>query len=175
VTFKCAYIYVEEKDFNEKIIKISTLNTVIYVFPQVFNKHCSICSNLFHKFAKCDSISFSNNKDKQPSYKKPEHNRINRDNINTIHLNSDIQKKFKHLISNDQTSRIVNLGREKYLQNHNNYQYKPEHLSSPHTHNDSSNIEHDLLLSQEIEELKKTVQLQNKQIKEIKEENVHLK
>jgi hypothetical protein len=40
VTFKCAYVYVEEKDFQEKIVKISTLNTVIYVFPQIINKHC---------------------------------------------------------------------------------------------------------------------------------------
>jgi hypothetical protein len=31
-TFKCAYVYVEEQDFQEKIVKISTLNMTIYEY-----------------------------------------------------------------------------------------------------------------------------------------------
>jgi hypothetical protein len=173
-TFKCAYVYVEENDFQEKIVKIFTLNTIIYIFSQVLNKHCSICGNPSHEFTKCNSIASNNDKEKQPAYRRLEYNKINRANVNTICLNNDIQKKFKHLISNDQMSRIINLEREKYFQNYKNYQPKQEHLPPSHIHNEPINYEYDSL-SQEIEELKKTVQLQSKQIKEIKDENSHLK
>jgi hypothetical protein len=67
-TFKCAYVYVEEQDFQEKIVKITTLNTIIYVFPQVLNKHCSICGNPSHKFTKCNNVTSTPNQDNQPTY-----------------------------------------------------------------------------------------------------------
>jgi hypothetical protein len=173
-TFKCAYVYVEEKDFQEKIVKISTLNTVIYVFPHIINKHCSICGNPSHEFTNCNNITSTNENNKQPSYRQPEHNKINRTKINSIQLDKDIQKKFKHLISNDQSSRIVNLEREQFFQNKKKFHQRQEQTNSFDQHNDKANYEHDAL-SQEIEELKKTVRIQNQQIKEIKEENSQLK
>jgi hypothetical protein len=88
-------------------------------------------------------------------------------------LNSDNQKKFKHLISNDQSSRIVNLEREKFFQNNTKFHHK-EYTAAPNLNNNSNHYEHELL-SKEIEELKKTVRLQSQQIKEIKEENSQLK
>jgi hypothetical protein len=173
-TFKCAYVYVEEKDFQEKIVKISTLNTIIYVFPQIINKHCSICGNPSHEFTKCNNITSTNENNKQPSYRRPEHNKINRTKVNSIQLDKDIQKKFKHLISNDQSSRIVNLEREQFFQNRKNFHQRQEQINSFDQHNDKSTHEYDIL-SQELEELKKTVKIQNQQIKEIKEENAQLK
>jgi hypothetical protein len=62
-TFKCAYVYVKEQDFQEKIIKISTLNTIIYVFPQILNKHCSICGNPSHEFTNCNTITPTTSQD----------------------------------------------------------------------------------------------------------------
>jgi septal ring factor EnvC (AmiA/AmiB activator) len=88
-------------------------------------------------------------------------------------LNNDIQKKFKHLISNDQSSRIVNLEREKFFYNNTKF-HKKENIATPNLNDTSNNHEHELL-SKEIEELKKTVRSQSQQIKEIKEENSHLK
>jgi hypothetical protein len=172
-TFKCAYVYVEEQDFQEKIVKISTLNTTIFVFPQILNKHCSICGNPSHEFTNCNTISPSSNQEKQPIYRKPEHNKINRTNINSIRLNNDIQKKFKHLISNDNSSKIVNLEREKFFQRTMNSN-KKDNTITPNLNDDSNPYEYELL-AKEIEELKKTVKSQSQQIKEIKEENSQLK
>jgi hypothetical protein len=172
-TFKCAYVYVEEQDFQEKIVKISTLDTTIYVFPQILNKHCSICGNPSHEFTNCNTITPTNNQDNRPTYRKPEHNKINRTNINSIRLNNDIQKKFKHLISNDNSSKIVNLEREKFFQHNAGFQRKGN-ITTPNLNDNSNQYEYELL-SKEIEELKKTVRLQSQQIKEIKEENTQLK
>jgi hypothetical protein len=172
-TFKCAYVYIEEQDFQEKIVKITTLNTIIYVFPQVLNKHCSICGNPSHEFTKCNNVTSTYNQDNRPTYRRPEQNKINRTNINSIRLNNDIQKKFKHLISNDQSSRIVNIEREKFFQNNNKFHQK-ENTSTSNLNNNLIDYNHELL-SNKIEELKKTVRLQSQQIKEIKEENSQLK
>jgi methyl-accepting chemotaxis protein len=111
--------------------------------------------------------------DNRPIYRKPEHNKINRTNVNSICLNNDIQKKFKHLISNDHSSRIVNLEREKFFQRNTKFHQK-ENTAASNLNDVSNHYEHELL-SKEIEELKKTVRLQSQQIKEIKEENSQLK
>jgi septal ring factor EnvC (AmiA/AmiB activator) len=67
----------------------------------------------------------------------------------------------------------VNIEREKFFQNNNKFHQK-ENTSTSNLNNNSTDYNHELL-SNEIEELKKTVRLQSQQIKAIKEENSQLK
>ncbi|GBB96055.1 hypothetical protein RclHR1_26730002 [Rhizophagus clarus] len=106
-SFKTAYAYMPKSKFINNYTKFNVFNTTIYVFPSTHNKSCTICGNPSHEYQTCDRKSNNNSSQSRP-FKKFF---INRNSNNKISLNSDITKKFKHLL----TGNFTTLNNEKLL------------------------------------------------------------
>ncbi|GBB91440.1 hypothetical protein RclHR1_18750002 [Rhizophagus clarus] len=99
-SFKIAYAYIPKSKFINNYTKFNVFNTTIYVFPSTHNKSCTICGNPSHEYQTCDKKSDNNPAQSRP-FKK---SLINRNSNNKISLNSDITKKFKHLLTGNFTT-----------------------------------------------------------------------
>ncbi|GES88026.1 hypothetical protein GLOIN_2v149054 [Rhizophagus clarus] len=99
-SFKIAYAYVPKSKFINNYTKFNVFNTTIYIFPSTHNNSCTICGNPSHEYQTCDKKSDNNPAQSHP-FKK---SLINRNSNNKISLNSDITKKFKHLLTGNFTT-----------------------------------------------------------------------
>ncbi|GBB94206.1 hypothetical protein RclHR1_02310012 [Rhizophagus clarus] len=99
-SFKIAYTYAPKAKFINTYTKFNVFNTTIYVFPSSHNKSCTICGNPSHQYQSCDQRA-DNNTTPSRSFKK---SLINRNTNTKISLNTDITKKFKHLLNGNFTT-----------------------------------------------------------------------
>ncbi|GES99790.1 hypothetical protein GLOIN_2v1788342 [Rhizophagus clarus] len=99
-SFKTAYAYAPKTKFINTYTKFNVFNTTIYVFPSSHNKSCTICGNPAHEYQSCDQRA-DNNTTPTRSFKK---SLINRNTNTKISLNTDITKKFKHLLQGNFTT-----------------------------------------------------------------------
>ncbi|GET02217.1 hypothetical protein GLOIN_2v1788342 [Rhizophagus clarus] len=171
-SFKTVYAYAPKAKFINTYTKFNVFNTMIYVFPSLHNKSCTICSNPSHEYQSCD-LRADNNTTPTQHFKK---SLINRNTNTKIALNTDITKKFKYLLNGNFTTyhRNTSLKQQFHLTSTphtkaNNFAMKQLPMEMNHWDNPMDEIK------SEITALKTSLKEAHNKINTLEQENKNLK